>query len=115
MVRLTSAIWFGVFMRRESERGAFVAVAKKGAQQAGALYVLHDHMDGTCCLYAPAPQALIDAATDDDRQFEKVMENRSRQEVTDYLEKQQRFDPDLWIIETEGGSGAPSIDLVSAD
>ena len=32
--------------------------------------------------------------------------------VDAYLEKQQKFDPDLWIIETESGTGDPSISVV---
>ena len=115
MIRLTSAIWFGIFMRRESERGAFVTVSKKGAQQAGALYIVHDHLDGTCSLYAPAPQALIKPSETDDRRFEKIFDREPRELMGEYLEKQRRFDSDLWIIETEGGNGVPAIDIVELD
>ena len=112
MVRLTSAIWFAVFMRCENERGAFVTVAKKGAQQAGAIYVLHDHRDGTNTLYAPAPQALVKPSETSDRCFEIVLAKGSRDDATNYLEKQKNFDPDLWIVETEGGKGEPCLEVV---
>ncbi len=110
-MRLTSAMWFAVFMRTESARGAYVSVLKSGAQQAGALFIMHNHLNGLFDLYAPAPQALMDEPDGDDRKFERVLENVGQQEIDAYLEKQKNFDPDLWIIETESGSGAISLSL----
>lgn len=110
-MRLTSAMWFAVFMRTEGARGAYVSVVKSGAQQAGALFIMQNHLNGTLDLYAPAPQALMDEPDGDDRQFERVLESVTQQEIDTYLEKQKNFDPDLWIIETESGSGEISLSL----
>lgn len=112
-MRLTSAMWFAVFMRTETARGAYVSVLKSGAQQAGALFIVHNHLNGTMNLYAPAPQALMDVPDGDDRKFECVLHNVSQQDIDDYLSKQKNFDPDLWIIETESGSGEISLSLVA--
>jgi len=112
-MRLTSAMWFAVFMRTESARGAYVSVLKSGAQQAGALFIIQNHLNGMLDLYAPAPQALMDMPDDDDRKFECVLVNVSQQEIDDYLEKQKNFDPDLWIIETESGSDKISLSLAT--
>lgn len=111
MIRLTTVMWFAVFMRRETARGAFVTAVKKGAQQAGAIFIVHNHLDGTGSLYSPAPQPLVDD-TLSERFFELVLEKVPQTEIDLYLEKQKRFDPDLWIIETESGSGNPSVELV---
>lgn len=110
MIRLTTVMWFAVFMRRETERGAFVTTIRKGAQQAGAIFIIHNHLDGTSSLYGPAPQPLIDDPVSE-RFFEKVLDVVPQEEIDKYLDKQKNFDPDLWIIETESGKGAPSIEL----
>lgn len=112
-MRLTSAMWFAVFMRTESARGAYVSVIKSGAQQAGAIFIIQNHLNSMLNLYAPAPQALMGELDNDDRKFECVLDNVSQQVIDDYLEKQKNFDPDLWIIETESGSGEISLSLAT--
>lgn len=109
-MRLTSIIWFAAFRQLETNRGAFVTAIRKGAQQAGAIFVIHNHLDGHASLYAPAPQALLEDDTSG-RKFERVLQTKTMQEIEEYLEKQARFDPDLWIIETESGAGEPCLDL----
>ena len=113
-MRLTSAMWFAVFMRNETARGAYVSVVKSGAQQAGALFVIQNHLNGNLNLYAPAPQALIEEPDGDDRKFECVLDNVSQDAVDAYLEKQKNFDPDLWIIETESGSDPISLSIAES-
>ncbi len=112
MIRVTTVMWFAAFMRRETARGAFVLAAKKGAQQAGAVFVVHNHLDGTATLYGPAPQAFFDEEDSGERKFEKALTEKPMSDVDEYLAKQQNFDPDLWIIETESGEGEPSLELV---
>lgn len=110
-MRLTSAMWFAVFMRTESARGAYVSVLKSGAQQAGALFIVQNHLNGMLSLFAPAPQALMDEPDGDDRKFECVLLNVNQQTIDEYLEKQKNFDPDLWIIESESGSDEISLSI----
>lgn len=108
-MRLTSVMWLAVFMKMESDRGAYVTAARTGAQQAGSIFVIHNHLDGTASVYAPAPQAI--ASTEGGRSFEKVHERIPQPDAEEYLQKQVNFDPDLWIIETESGSGDPVLDF----
>ena len=110
-MRLTSSIWFSVFNRTEMQRNAYVSILKKGAEQAGAIFVLHNHLDGTLTLYAPAPQSFMSEIEGDDRHFECVLSKVTQEEVDDYLARQMKFDPDLWVIETESGDGNPSLKL----
>ena len=112
-MRLTSAMWFAVFMRQETARGAYVSVVKSGAQQAGALFVIHNHLNGLLSLYSPAPQALLEEPDGDDRKFECALEKVSQEEIDSYLEKQKNFDPDLWVIESESGSGDISLSIAT--
>ncbi len=113
-MRLTSAIWFAVFMRTETARGAYVSVLKSGAQQAGALFVIHNHLNGFLSLYSPAPQVFFEEQDDGDRKFEYALKNVSQEEIDTYLEKQKNFDPDLWIIETESGAGDISLVITNS-
>lgn len=110
-MRLTSAIWFAVFMRSESARGAYVSVVKSGAQQAGAIFIVQNHLNGLFTLYSPAPQAMFDDAESGDRKFERPLINVSQEVVDAYLEKQMKFDTDLWIVETESGKGDISLEI----
>jgi hypothetical protein len=96
-----------VFLRREANRGAFSTVLQKGADEAGAIYIVENPLDATLNLFGPAPQALIDNENDD-RQFEQVLESVTQTEIDTYLEKQKNFDPDIWIVETECRTGPPA-------
>ena len=111
MIRLTTAMWFAIFMRQERERGAFVTVARTGAQQAGAVFVLQNHLDGTASLYGPSPQSMF-RESETGRLFEKILTGASMPEVEAYIAKQVAFDPDLWVIETESGEGDPSLEVI---
>ncbi len=108
-MRLKSSMWFTVFMRLERERGAFVSVVKSGSQEAGALFVIQNHLNGTLDLHAPAPQSTLDEI--DERIFECVLEKVDQSEIDAYLERQIKFDPDLWVIETESGTGDLKLDI----
>ena len=110
MIRLTTTMWFAIFMKQEAQRGAFVTAAKTGAQQAGAVFVVHNHLDGTASLLGPAPQAMF-VESDTGRLFELILDTVPMQKIDEYMEKQLAFDPDLWIIETESGEGAPSLEM----
>ena len=99
-------------MRRESERGAFVTVLRKGAQQAGAVFVV-ELLDGNrASVFAPAPQSLLPEESGE-RLFEKMLENVEQADVDVYLERQLNFDPDLWIVETQSGKGEITLKCVS--
>ena len=99
-------------MRKETARGAFVTVVKQGAQQAGAVFVIHNHLDGTLDLYGPAPQVFFDEKSDGDRAFELIFEHTNQQAIDDYMSKQSNFDPDLWLVETESGNGDITLDMI---
>jgi len=106
LMRLTSVMWFAVFMRHETQRGAYVSVIRTGAHEAGALFIIQKHQDETFSLHAPAPQAMLDDGGG--RSFECVLASVSQENMDAYIDKQINFDPDLWVIETESGQGDPN-------
>jgi hypothetical protein len=65
-------------------------------------------------LYTPAPQTVYD----DSRPVERVFMPASAQPVPEQtveerLAKEIRFDPDVWVIETEDKAGRHFLDLAS--
>jgi hypothetical protein len=114
-MRLKSAIWVAAYLRRCQTAGMFGAVRRRGAEEAGAVFVKVALMDGTAMLYTPAPQT----AYDDSRPAERVFSPSSAQPVSEAsveerLQKEIRFDPDAWIVEIEDKAGRHFLDLAKA-
>ncbi len=108
-MRLKSEIVVSALLRRVFARGDFAAVERKGAPDAGAIFIRQRLRDGSETLYGPAPQSFADEEegqddTGSDRRFEKRLEHASPQDVDALLDKERRFDSDLWVVEIETDS-----------
>jgi hypothetical protein len=110
-MRVTSALWVGAFVRRCYGDGAIATVARKGAEEAGAILVVVDRLNGTADLYLPAAQSAFDDASPSDRLFQRVLDKAERGEIGERLAKEVRFDPDLWVVEVEDREGRAFLDL----
>lgn len=88
--------------------GLYGAVVRKGAEEAGAVYVIVDHLDGTCHLFGPAPGASHDEEGER-RWIIEVSPPNGNAEATALLEKRRRFDPDIWIVEVEDRKGTAGL------
>ena len=53
-MRLKSSIWVAAYLRRCQTEGIFGAVRKRGAEEAGAVFVKVALLDGNAMLYAPS-------------------------------------------------------------
>lgn len=111
-MRLKSAIWVAAYLRRCQTAGVFGAVRRRGAEEAGAVFVKVALLDGNAMLYVPAPQTVYD----DSRPIERLFMPTSKeplpeQSVEERLWKEVRFDPDAWIVETEDRTGQHFLDL----
>ena len=111
-MRLKSSIWVAAYLRRCQTEGIFGAVRRRGSEEAGAVFVKVALLDGNAMLYTPAPQT----AYDDNRPFERLFAPMSKepvpeQSVEERLVKEIRFDPDVWIVETEDRAGRHFLDL----
>jgi len=114
-MRLKSSIWVAAYLRRCQTAGIFGAVRRRGAEEAGAVFVKVALLDGNAMLYAPAPQTVYD----DGRPVERIFAATSREpvpeaSVEERLVKEIRFDPDAWIVETEDRAGRHFLDLARA-
>ena len=81
--------------------GGFAAVARKGVDQAGAIFVRQRFRDGSETLFGPAPQALVIDEDRDSRMFEVRLERGEAAAVDTLLERERRFDSDFWVLEVE--------------
>ncbi len=111
-MRVTTDFWVAALLRRVFSDGGFGAVVRRGAAEAGAVFVLTRDRLGDVSLYGPAPQTSYDTARPDDRQFALVGEQMAQDAVDKLLAREMRFDPDFWVVEVEPGK-VPTAELLS--
>ena len=114
-MRLKTGIWVAAYIRRCSVEGIFAAVRRRGAEEAGAIFIKINRLDGTGTLYGPAPQSAFDEAQPTDRIFVAIVGRDKpaiEADIEARLSKEVRFDPDLWIIEIEDRSGRNFLDNI---
>src|SRR3981081_1962317 len=101
MVRLKSAIYVQALIRRCEVAGAAGYLVRRGAEEAGVVFVKIHRLEGTCTVLSPARRGEeriwtrpIGEAADDAR-------------AADYFAKQIRIDPDVWTVDIKprGGKG----------
>jgi hypothetical protein len=111
-VRLRADIWVAAYIRRCEIEGAFAVLRRRGAAEAGAIFIKIDRLDGRAALFGPAPQSEVA-----ERGVERLWRRAHREEWIEPAEVEKRlrreieFDPDLWIVEVEDRNGAPRLDL----
>ena len=111
-MRLKTNIWVAAYLRRCQGAGVFGAIRRRGAEEAGAVFVKVALMDGNAMLFTPAPQTVYDDVRPIDRFFVSVSPQPVPEaSVEERLAKEIRFDPDAWIVETEDKEGRHFLDL----
>lgn len=113
MSRLRSDFWVSAYLRRCSVEGVEAALRKRGAAEAGAVFVKVDRLDGTASLYGPAPQLFLDESGE--RLFSAVLKDVMPLDVEERMTRELRFDSDLWLVEVDDRAGRHFLDLASED
>lgn len=110
-MRLRSDIWVSAYLRRAEIEGAFAVLRKRGAAEAGAIFIRLDCCDGRNALYGPAPQSEMDF-DDPTRRFVRMHDAEwvDAATVEERLTKEMKFDPDLWIVDVEDRAGRHFLD-----
>ena len=109
--RLRTDFWVSALRRRAEAAGAFISIAKRGAEEAGAVFLIIDRRNGSFDLYGPAPQSVFsDRPTD--RMFSLLAAETSEEAIHKRMEQEMRFDPDLWQIDIEDRAGRAFVELV---
>lgn len=112
-MRLRSDIFVSALLRRVFSAGGFAAVEKKGSEEAGAIFIRQRFRDGLETLFAPAPQNFF-GEDDGGRRFEKRLEKAEPQALEEMLQRELRFDPDLWLVELETDAVEGLFDVVDS-
>ncbi len=113
-MRLRSDIWVAAYLRRRLVEGASAVLRRRGAAEAGAIFVKIDRLDGRSALYGPTPQSLANSTElGADRLFVRMHKEEwiGADDADKRLEREIAFDPDLWIIEVEDRDGHARLDL----
>lgn len=115
-MRLKSALWVAAYLRRCQVEGVFAVLCRRGAEEAGAVFVRISRLDGTSDLFGPAPQSAFDAALSAARAFSPSFDKLPAPDATvdAYLARELKFDPDIWIVEVEDPSGRNFLDIGTA-
>jgi hypothetical protein len=112
-MRLKSALWVAAYLRRCQIEGCSAVVRRRGAEEAGAIFVRICRLDGTSDLFGPAPQSALDPDASD-RIFAASLATQPApdSQIEIYLSRETKFDPDLWIIEVEDRGGRNFLNIV---
>ncbi|MCY0146312.1 DUF1491 family protein [Hoeflea sp. G2-23] len=100
-MRLKAGIFVSAIVRRVFADGGMAAIERRGAEEAGAIFVRIRHRDGSESLAAPAPQTAFDSDHPDDRLFEFRKTRVPETEVSETIAREYRYDPDIWVLEIE--------------
>ena len=113
-MRLKSGIWVAAYIRRCQVEGASAVVRRRGAEEAGAIFIKLNRLDGSAEIYGPAPQTAFEDSHPADRAFSPGLPAQPAPEadVEAYLTRQIRFDPDVWIVEVEDRAGRHFLDHI---
>lgn len=103
-MRVTSEFWVSALMRRVAGAGGYAAIAKKGAAEAGSIFIMVRRPGGAVDLFGPAPQTVYDSSKPEERAFVELNEHADEPDIDARLLKERRFDEDLWIVEIEPGN-----------
>ena len=108
--RLRADIWVSAYLRRCAVEGAFATLRKRGAEEAGAIFVVLDRLDGRMAVFGPAPQS--EAGEDGVRRFARLHDDEwiDGAAAAQLVARERKFDPDLWIVDVEDRQGRDFLD-----
>jgi hypothetical protein len=103
--RLKAGIFVRALLRRAEVAGASAFIVRKGAEEAGAVILVVARLDGTCLLLNQARNGKGDIV------WARPLGDWSAEDRARlWLDKQIKFDPDLWIVEIEDREGRAFVD-----
>jgi hypothetical protein len=104
--RLKAGIFVRALIRRVEVAGAQAYVARKGAEEAGAIMLKISRLDGTSLVLDQARRG-----SESELVWVKPLGDSATEEAArKFFDKQIKFDPDLWIVEIEDREGRAFVD-----
>ena len=97
---LSTDLWVSALIRRAEIGGSSATVVKKGDERAGTVIVkAWNTRERTGRLYTEA------FGPDGERLWMQPIVSEFECELDDYVERQRKYDPDLWVVEVEDREG----------
>lgn len=110
-MRLKAEFWIKAYLRGVAAGGAFATIARHGDDDAGAIFIKVNRLDGKADLYVPAPTGLGEADRGEERLWTLGTSiGCGEPEVEARLAREVGFDSDLWVIEVEDRRGRHFLD-----
>lgn len=105
-MRVTSELWVHAYLRRVAAAGGFAVVARKGAIEAGSIFIRVDCGDRLSLLFVPAPQSAYDEGSGE-RRWSPLWSGAAMpaSDVDERLTREIGFDSDIWIVGVEDRDG----------
>jgi hypothetical protein len=109
-MRLRAEFWVKAYIRRCAVAGATAVVVRHGDDDAGAIFIKVNRLDGTCLLFGPAPAGFSGAESD--RRWVACVSRQGVAEgdVDALLAREASFDSDMWLVEVEDRGGRHFLD-----
>ncbi len=108
-----SDLWVSAFVRRHNDIGHICVVSRRGDPIAGQIFIEIDHLNGTVSLLTPAPSTAR-AEGDEDRLFVPRFARAEPNAVRERIDRELKFDPDLWVISLEMRGDDAGVTLAKA-
>jgi hypothetical protein len=103
-VSVKSDIWVSAYRRRCELAAMPVVIVRKGAPEAGSIFIAIRVTGDQVWLMGPPVGPLLDDAGE--RRFELRFDGAvTQQQVDEYLRRQAEYDPDIWVVEVEDREG----------
>ena len=93
-------------MRRAEAEGAQAYLLRRGAEEAGAVFLKVNRLDGGFVVLARAREGAEGRLV----WTRPLGERTDEAKATDYFARQIKFDPDIWIVEIEDRAGRAFVD-----
>ena len=103
--RLKPGIFVRATIRRAEVAGAQAYVVRKGIEESGAVILRISKLDGTSMLLSQARRGEGELVW-----VKPLGDTADDEKVRAWLEKQIKFDPDIWIVEIEDRDGRTFVD-----
>ena len=104
-VRITSEIWVAAYRKNLDKKGIPIFINRTGNKIAGAILVKVSKMDGMATLY----HRVLDKGGG---KCWMKFHDGSEEKINFIIEKQNAFDPDLWVLEIEDPKGRHYLDAI---
>ncbi len=104
--RLQTDFWVKAYLRRCETGGGAAFVLRRGNREAGVVLIKLNHLNGAFVVLSRTMDLDGAIVWRQATGTEPVEE----EEAERYLEKQLKFDPDLWVIEVEDREGRHFLD-----